>query len=210
MSVLHDDAILLVFLVAAAGYLVGRVRIGGAGGFGFGIAAVLFVGIGFGAADPTLKVPQPLWQLGLVLFVYTVGLATGPGFLTALRRRGLGANAAVVAAILSGAAAAAGLGSALGLGGAAIAGTFTGGLTNTPALAGTLEALHDLEPAAGFDTQAGEVLVGFSLAYPIGVTIALATVLGARRRRCRYATTTAIPSAASSHASGPQAPIATR
>ncbi|MGZ8688815.1 MAG: aspartate-alanine antiporter-like transporter [Gaiellaceae bacterium] len=124
MSVLHDDPILLVFLVAAAGYLAGRLRIGGAGGFGFGIAAVLFVGIGFGAADPTLKVPQPLWQLGLVLFVYTVGLATGPGFLTALRRRGLGANVAVLAAVLAGAGAAAGLGSLLGLDGTAIAGTF--------------------------------------------------------------------------------------
>ncbi len=186
MSFLHDDPILLVFLVAAAGYLAGRVRIGGAGGFGFGIAAVLFVGIGFGAADPTLKVPQPLWQLGLILFVYTVGLATGPGFLTTLRRRGLGANAAVVSAILAGAAAAAGLGSALGLGGAAIAGTFTGGLTNTPALAGTLDALHDLEPGAGFDAQAGEVLVGFSLAYPIGVTIALAAVFALARRRSRF------------------------
>lgn len=185
MSFLHDDPILLVFLVAAAGYLAGRVRIGGAGGFGFGIAAVLFVGIGFGAADPALKVPQPLWQLGLILFVYTVGLATGPGFLTALRRRGLGANAAVVTAILAGAAAAAGLGSALGLGGAAIAGTFTGGLTNTPALAGTLDALHDLEPGAGFDARAGEVLVGFSLAYPIGVTIALAAVFALARRRSR-------------------------
>ncbi len=186
MSFLRDDPILLVFLVAAAGYLAGRVRIGGAGGFGFGIAAVLFVGIGFGAADPTLKVPQPLWQLGLILFVYTVGLATGPGFLTTLRRRGLGANAAVVTAILAGAAAAAGLGSALGLGGAAIAGTFTGGLTNTPALAGTLDALHDLEPGAGFDAQAGEVLVGFSLAYPIGVTIALAAVFALARRRSRF------------------------
>ncbi len=183
LTALHDDPILLVFLVAAAGYLVGRIRIGGARGFGFGIAAVLFVGIGFGAADPTLKVPQPLWQLGLVLFVYTVGLATGPGFLTALRRRGLGANAAVVTAILAGAAAAAAVGSALGLGGAAIAGTFTGGLTNTPALAGTLEALHDLRPGAGFDEPAGEVLVGFSLAYPIGVTIALAAVFSLARRR---------------------------
>lgn len=191
MSVLHDDPILLVFLVAAAGYLAGRLRIGGAGGFGFGIAAVLFVGIGFGAADPTLKVPQPLWQLGLVLFVYTVGLATGPGFLTALRRRGLGANVAVLAAVLAGAGAAAGLGSLLGLDGTAIAGTFAGGLTNTPALAGTLEALRTLEPA-GFDARAGQVLVGFSVAYPIGVTVALAAVYALGRRRARLGAPAAI------------------
>ena len=74
----------------------GRIRIGG---FGFGVAAVLFAGLAFGMADPQLKVPRSLWTLGLVLFVYTVGLAAGPGFLTALRRRGVGANVAVLVAV---------------------------------------------------------------------------------------------------------------
>ena len=87
MNLLRDDQLLLVFVVAALGYLVGRIRIGG---FGFGVAAVLFVGLAFGMADPLLKVPRSLWTLGLVLFVYTVGLAAGPGFLGALRRQGVG------------------------------------------------------------------------------------------------------------------------
>ena len=54
MSLLRDDPILLVFVVAAVGYLAGRVRIGG---FGFGVAAVLFAGLAFGMADAELKVP---------------------------------------------------------------------------------------------------------------------------------------------------------
>ncbi len=95
MSVLRDDPLLLVFVVAAVGYLAGRIRVGG---FGFGVAAVLFAGLAFGMADPQLKVPRPLWTLGLVLFVYTVGLAAGPGFVAALRRRGVGANVLVLAA----------------------------------------------------------------------------------------------------------------
>lgn len=37
LTALHDDPILLVFVVAALGYLAGRLRLGGAGGFGFGI-----------------------------------------------------------------------------------------------------------------------------------------------------------------------------
>lgn len=60
--------------MAAVGYLAGRIRIGG---FGFGVAAVLFAGLAFGMADPQLKVPRSLWTLGLVLFVYTVGSPPG-------------------------------------------------------------------------------------------------------------------------------------
>ena len=90
VSVLRDDPLLLVFVVAAVGYLAGRIRIAG---FGFGVAAVLFAGLAFGMADPQLEVPRSVWTLGLVLFVYTVGLAAGPGFVAAFRRRGVGANA---------------------------------------------------------------------------------------------------------------------
>src|SRR5689334_23147199 len=96
MSLLRDDPLLLVFTVAAVGYLAGRIRIGG---FGFGVAAVLFAGLAFGMADSQLKVPRALWTLGLVLFVYTVGLAAGPGFVAALRRRGIGANGVVLLAV---------------------------------------------------------------------------------------------------------------
>ena len=102
MNLLRDDPLLLVFVVAAVGYLAGRIRIGG---FGFGVAAVLFAGLAFGMADPQLKVPRSLWTLGLVLFVYTVGLAAGPGFLGALRRRGVGANVAVLVAVVTAAGA---------------------------------------------------------------------------------------------------------
>jgi putative transport protein len=180
VSLLRDDPLLLVFVVAAAGYLAGRVRIGG---FGFGVAAVLFAGLAFGIADPELKVPRSLWTLGLVLFVYTVGLAAGPGFLAALRRRGVGANVAVLVAVLTAAGALAATGLAVGLGPEATAGAYAGGLTNTPALAATLEALKTIEPEPTFDAASGQVLVGYSLGYPLGVTIALLAVFGLVRRR---------------------------
>src|SRR6185436_5557483 len=97
----------------AVGYLAGRVRVAG---FGFGVAAVLFAGLAFGMADPQLAVPRSLWSLGLVLFVYTVGLAAGPGFVSALRRRGAGANVVVLAAIVAAAGTIAATGAAFGLG----------------------------------------------------------------------------------------------
>jgi putative transport protein len=188
VSLLRDDPLLLVFVVAAVGYLAGRIRIAG---FGFGVAAVLFAGLGFGMADPELKVPRALWTLGLVLFVYTVGLAAGPGFLTALRRRGVGANVAVLVAVLTAAGALAATGLAVGLGPEATAGAYAGGLTNTPALAATLEALKTIEPEETFDAASGQVLVGYSLGYPLGVTIALLAVFGLVRRRRSDGTSTA-------------------
>jgi putative transport protein len=180
MSVLRDDPLLLVFVVAAVGYLAGRIRIGG---FGFGVAAVLFAGLAFGMADPQLKVPRSLWTLGLVLFVYTVGLAAGPGFVSALRRRGVGANIAVLVALTTAAVTIAATGLALGLGAGATAGAYAGGLTNTPALAASLEALKGIEPEASFDAAAGRILVGYSLGYPVGVTIALLVIFLISRRR---------------------------
>lgn len=49
-----------------------------------GVAAVLFVGLAFGALDADLTIPPIILKLGLVLFVYTIGLANGPGFLANL------------------------------------------------------------------------------------------------------------------------------
>jgi putative transport protein len=187
VSLLRDDPLLLVFVVAAVGYLAGRIRIGG---FGFGVAAVLFVGLAFGMADPELKVPRPLWTLGLVLFVYTLGLAAGPGFLTALRRRGVGANTAVLVAVVTAAGTIAATGAAIGLSAEATAGAYAGGLTNTPALAATLDAVKETEPARSFDAASGQILVGYSIGYPLGVTIALLAVFVIiRRRRSREPST---------------------
>ncbi len=180
VSALRDNPLLLVFVVAAVGYLAGRIRIGG---FGFGVAAVLFAGLAFGMADPQLKVPRSLWTLGLVLFVYTVGLAAGPGFVSALRRRGVGANVAVLVAVTTAAGTIAATGLALGLGAGATSGAYAGGLTNTPALAASLEALKGIETKESFDAAAGHILVGYSLGYPVGVTISLLAVFLVSRRR---------------------------
>jgi putative transport protein len=180
VSLLRDDPLLLVFVVAAVGYLAGRIRIGG---FGFGVAAVLFAGLAFGMADPALKVPRSLWTLGLVLFAYTVGLAAGPGFLSALRRRGVGANVAVLVAAVTAAATIAATGVGLGLSAEATAGAYAGGLTNTPALAATLEAVKETRPDRTFDAASSRVLVGYAIGYPLGVTIALLAVFAIIRRR---------------------------
>jgi len=81
---LVDNPFVLLFLVLGVGYLLGKVRVGG---FGLGVSAVLFVGLAFGALSPRITLPEFVYQLGLVMFVYTVGVSAGPGFLGTLLRR---------------------------------------------------------------------------------------------------------------------------
>ena len=176
---LAANPVLLLFLVVAAGYALGRIQVSG---FSLGIAAVLFAGIGIGAIDDRFVLPDPIWVLGLALFVYTVGLASGPGFLAALSRRGLGTNLLVLAAITSSALVAVAGHELLGLSGARATGSFTGGETNTPALAAAIEALKG---KSSFATLAAEPIVGYSLAYPLGVVLPLLVVWLLLRRRAR-------------------------
>ena len=92
--------------------------------------------------DPTLALPDFVPQLGLVLFVYSVGVAGGPAFFSSLGRAALRTGAVVLAGLLVAAAVTVSLGRALGLGGPTIAGLYAGSLTNTPALASVVEALR--------------------------------------------------------------------
>jgi putative transport protein len=167
IRLLREQPLLLLFLVAAIGYPLGLIRLGGSS---LGVAAVLFVGLVFGSLDPNLKLPEVIYQLGLVLFVYTIGLSSGPGFVRALRRGGLRDNAFVAGMLLLAAALAIGLRLLFNLSTAQTAGLFAGSFTNTPALAGVLEALsYTAADSPLLDTILAEPVVGYSIAYPMGV-----------------------------------------
>ncbi len=174
---LASNPVLLLFVTAAVGLAVGSIRIAG---FSLGIAAVLFAGIAIGALDDRLVLPDAFWILGLALFVYIVGLMSGPGFLGALRRRGLAVNGLVLCAIVTGALVAVAAHAALGLSAARATGTFAGGETNTPALAAGIEALKE---KPNFDALAADSIVGYSLAYPLGVVLPLFAVWFVLRRQ---------------------------
>jgi putative transport protein len=90
---LSQQPLILLFLVAAVGYLLGNVKVRGSS---LGIAAVLFVGLFFGALDERFKLPEILYQGGLVIFVYCIGLSSGRAFFQALRSDGLQANLLVI------------------------------------------------------------------------------------------------------------------
>jgi putative transport protein len=163
MHILRENPILLLFLVLALGHVLGRLRIAG---FSLGVAAVLFVGLAFGAWDEALKLPDFVYTFGLTLFVYTMGISSGPGFFTSFRQKGLRENALVFSVIVLAALLTMGMGLLFGFNGNFAAGLFSGALTNTPALAAALDSLK----SSGADESAmAAPVVGYSLAYPGGV-----------------------------------------
>lgn len=163
IDILANNPLLLLFTVSAIGYLIGRINIGG---ISLGVAAVLFVGLAFGALDQRLRLPDIIYLLGLVIFVYTIGLSSGPGFIASFRRRGLRNNLFVGGIIIIAAGIAVVLRMILGLNSAQTAGLFAGSLTNTPALAAVIEQLSQ---RGADEALRAEPVVGYSVAYPVGV-----------------------------------------
>ena len=163
---LIDNPLILLFVVAAIGYPLGRIRIRGGS---LGVAAVLFVGLAFGSLHPDLRLPEIVYVLGLALFVYTVGLSSGRSFFQSLMRDGARNNLLVAGILVCAAGFAMFLRDFLHLTPGIAAGMYSGGFTNTPALAGALETIKAMAPGDQLNRLLAEPVVGFSIAYPFGV-----------------------------------------
>jgi putative transport protein len=166
LDLFAEQPILLLFVVAAIGYAIGEIKIKGTG---LGVAAVLFVGLAFGALDPRLTLPPAVVSLGLVLFVYTVGLASGPGFFASFSRSGLRDNLMVVGVLVVAALIVTAEHIIFGFQSSVSAGIFTGALTNTPALAQVTHYIEVTAPADVAAAAAAAPVVGYSVSYPMGV-----------------------------------------
>jgi putative transport protein len=66
LVLLEQSPLLLLFLVAAIGYSLGHLKLGG---FSLGVSAVLFTGLIFGSFSSDMKLPEVVYQFGLVLSV---------------------------------------------------------------------------------------------------------------------------------------------
>lgn len=162
-------AVLILSLVAGAGLALGALKIRG---LGLGIAGVLFAGIAFGhfgvsIQDTTREFAR---ELGLVLFVYSIGLQVGPGFLASLRRQGLRLNLLAAAVVLLGVGVVLVLRFAGGVEPAAAVGLLSGATTNTPSLAAAQQALREAVPDAATLARVAKLPgLGYAVAYPFGV-----------------------------------------
>lgn len=164
---LHNYPLVLLFVVISFGYFIGNIKIKGNG---LGVAAVLFTGLAFGAMDSRFEIPNIVFQLGLSVFVYSVGLTSGPVFFQAYKENGLKDFIFAMAMLLFTGLMACGLWFMFDFSAATITGVYTGSTTNTAALAGVLEYLKSsgVEEST-FSTLEKESVVGYTFSYPMGV-----------------------------------------
>jgi putative transport protein len=166
IDILQTNPLLLLFLVAAVGYWIGRFKYQGSS---LGIAAVLFVGLVFGALDPDLSIPREILNLGLVLFAYTIGLSNGARFFATFKREGTRNALFIIGMTALPALLLIPVAFFIPLAATTISGLFAGLGNNTPALAALLDYLHISTPIGLVETAVAETVVGFSILYPVGV-----------------------------------------
>ncbi len=165
LQLLIENPILLLFVVASIGYLLGSIKIKGNS---LGVAAVLFTGLFFGALDDRLFIPEILLLIGLALFVYSLGLSSGPAFFASYQKNGVQDFLFISSMLLFSAAIAIGLYFLAGFSPATITGIYCGSSTNTAALAGVIDLIAS-ESSSSASSLTQEAVIGYSFSYPMGV-----------------------------------------
>ena len=153
MDLLFQNPLIALFVIIGAGLALGNLRVKGVS---LGSSGVIFSALFFGAMGATI--PAGVEQLGLVLFVYSIGIAAGPGFFRAFASQGVVLAKLGVFLTASGALVTILLAALMGIPKDLAVGIFAGAMTSTPALASAMDAVGG----------AGAVSVGYGIAYPFG------------------------------------------
>lgn len=160
-----QNPLILLFFVCAIGYAVGKIKIFGGK---IGVSATLFVGLIFGAINLGYKVPVIIFELGLVLFVYSIGISTGGAFFKSIKTNGLRDISFVTVTLSISVIIAIATFFILGITPELITGIYTGTSTNTPALAGVIQMVRE-KNVSGLDEITQALTVGYTFSYPLGI-----------------------------------------
>jgi len=163
-AILQNNPIFLLFLVISLGVLLGGFKLKGKS---LGVSMVLFVGLFFGNLNPVYKLPEFILVLGLSIFIYSIGLNTGPIFFKSYRKNGMrDIFFSFMIVVFTGILAAA-LFYGFGFTAATVSGIFAGVSTNTPAFASVLDYIQNIDGANALASE--DLVIAFTLAYPIGI-----------------------------------------
>src|SRR5262249_8485362 len=155
-NIIGSQPILAIFLAIGVGYLVGQINIFG---FSLGVGAVLFVGLAIGAIAPKAAITGPISLIGLIMFLYGIGILYGKEFFEGMTgAAGRKYNLLALVAVLVGLFVALGIGQIFGIKLGHTLGLFAGSMTSTATLQAALDVMKTSEPS-----------IGYSVAYPFGV-----------------------------------------
>ncbi|SMG23975.1 putative transport protein [Corynebacterium pollutisoli] len=179
LDFLAAQPLIALIAILTVGLALGKIRILG---ISLGAAAVLFVALGLSTANPDIQIPPLLYQLGLAMFVYAIGLTAGAQFFAEFRSRGWRLTVFMLLLLATLVGVSYGVVRMLGLGELIGAGMFAGALTSTPGMAAIVDMV---EGGSLIDaTRAGEPVIGYSLAYPGAVVGSiLVAAIGAKLLR---------------------------
>lgn len=159
------STLVLYSFVIAAGIYIGKLKIFGVS---LGVTFVLFVGIlmghlGYVVDSDILKFVR---ELGLILFIFSIGLQVGPGFFSSFKKGGVVLNGLAVLVIVLNVAIVLAVyffGNVNDI--SALVGVMSGAVTNTPGLAAAQQAISQMSSPE----QANLMASGYAAAYPLGV-----------------------------------------
>jgi putative transport protein len=153
MLQLFNQGYFVLFLIISLGIIIGNLKIGK---FSLDLSAVILVALVLGHYG--YVVPIEFQTIGLLFFIFTIGIQAGPGFFDSFSRGG--SKLLLICLILL--ASAAGLTKIFSyifdIDKALAVGIFNGALTSTPGLAAAIEA-----------TGSANASIGYGIAYSFGV-----------------------------------------
>lgn len=172
------QAVIVISIIIAVGLAFGKLRLWG---ISLGVTFVFFAGIFAGhiglSIDPAIL--HYTENLGLVLFVYELGLKVGPGFFGSFRKGGFQLNILGLGVLLVGTVMAILCTVFLGIPIGESTGLLCGASTNTPALGAAQQTLQ----------QAGLPVAGAALScavtYPLGVVGVIIALIVLRKTLLR-------------------------
>ncbi len=154
-KLLLDNQFIALFTIIACGLLIGSIKIGP---ISLGSSGVLFAALFFGHFHFTI--PSSTGTLGLILFIFCVGISAGPTFMGSFVRQGVDLAKLSILVVSIAAVTTILLAKTFSLPRDLAAGLLAGALTSTPAFAAAMDTLKD------FGTN---VSVGYGIAYPFGI-----------------------------------------
>lgn len=152
-ATLLQSSYFALFLIIALGFILGRIQIKG---LSLDVSAVIFIALLFGHFG--VVIPKDLGNIGLVLFIFTIGIQAGPGFFDSFKSKGK--MLIILTLLIVGSACLTGIAFkyALGIDTPSIVGLIAGALTSTPGLAVAIDS-----------TQSPAASIAYGIAYPFGV-----------------------------------------
>ncbi|MBQ3153588.1 MAG: transporter, partial [Bacteroidaceae bacterium] len=168
------QAVVIISIIIAAGLGLGKIRFFG---ISLGVTFVFFAGIlaghlGFSIDAKMLSYAE---SLGLVLFVYELGLQVGPGFFSSFRKGGVQLNMLAMGVVLLGTLMAVALSYATSTPMSEMVGILCGATTNTPALGAAQQTLKEL------GMQSTGAALSCAVTYPLGVVGVILAMLAVRK-----------------------------